>query len=365
MSEKAAGLSLEQLIQALKEFEQNFENSVREMSDETSLEAVRVGFFGKKSQLSSYLRHVGQLPGDQKKEFGQILNALNARMQERFTAEEAKLSSVLKEKKLASQRIDVTRPGFSKPIGAVHPVTQTTEKVLSILMRLGFDVMTGPEVETDYMNFEAANTPEDHPARDMQDTFYLGTGTLLRTQTTAVQARAMRNGFPLRILCPGAVYRNDYDATHSPMFHQMEGLWIDRNVSFAHLKGVLSYFAKELFGAQTKIRLRPSYFPFVEPGAEVDVSCFKCGGKDAGCKVCKGTGWLEILGAGMVHPKLIQNAFDSPTFKVTDTNAQNLQPKDWTGFAFGLGLDRIAMILHEIPDLRLLFQGDYRFLNQF
>jgi len=344
-------VTLEQLVQAIEGFQAKYEVAVNALSDSASLEAVRVNFFGKKSELSGYLRHIGALPPDQKKEFGKILNSVNERMLARFQAAEEVIRREERSKKLVRERIDISLPGSMPVIGSVHPVTQTTERVLSILTRLGFDVITGPEVETEYLNFEAANTPADHPARDMQDTFYLGPGVLLRTQTTAVQARAMRGGFPLRVLCPGAVYRNDYDATHSPMFHQMEGLWVDKGVSLADLKGVLDYFAKELFGSSVKIRLRPSYFPFVEPGAEVDVSCFKCAGKDPFCKVCKGTGWLEILGAGMVHPALIQSFGGD-----LDT---------WSGFAFGLGLDRMAMIMHEIPDLRLLFQGDPRFLNQF
>jgi phenylalanyl-tRNA synthetase alpha chain len=236
--------------------------------------------------------------------------------------------------------------------GSLHPVTSTIRKVSQVLGRIGFDVTVGPEVETDFLNFEAVNIPKDHPARDMQDTFFMGPGVVLRSQTSPVQMRAMRaEKWPIRILCPGAVYRNDSDATHSPMFHQIEGLWVDQKVSMSDLKGTLDFFAKEMFGSDTKIRLRPSYFPFVEPGAEVDVSCAICGGRNHKCQVCKGTGWLEILGAGMVHPRL---------FELAGYNAGEI-----SGFAFGMGVERIAMLLHDIPDLRLMFQGDQRFLKQF
>jgi phenylalanyl-tRNA synthetase alpha chain len=223
--------------------------------------------------------------------------------------------------------------------------------MLQVFQRLGFDITTGPEVETEFLNFDAVNMPADHPAREMQDTFFLGPGALLRTHTSSVQMRAMRaQKPPIRIICPGAVYRSDSDATHSPMFHQIEGLWVDKDVKMSDLKGVLGYFARELFGAETQIRLRPSYFPFVEPGAEVDVSCFQCRGKpNESCKVCRGSGWLEILGAGMVHPRLLEMAGYEGV----------------TGFAFGIGVDRVAMLLHDVPDLRLMFSGDTRFLTQF
>lgn len=247
--------------------------------------------------------------------------------------------------------MDVTLPSRLPYRGALHPVTQTTHRIIQALSRLGFDVMTGPEVETEFLNFEAVNIPKDHPARDMQATFFMSPGVVLRTHTSAVQMRAMRSqSWPLRILCPGAAFRCDHDATHLPMFHQVEGLWIDRDVKMSDLKGTLEFFAKEIFGAETKIRLRPSYFPFVEPGAEVDVSCFKCQG-DEDCSICKGTGWVEILGAGMVHPQLFKCA--------------GYDPSQVTGFAFGVGVERIAMLLHQIPDLRLMCQGDMRFLSLF
>ncbi|MGZ3698478.1 MAG: phenylalanine--tRNA ligase subunit alpha, partial [Bdellovibrionota bacterium] len=255
------------------------------------------------------------------------------------------------------ERVDTSAPARAPYRGAHHLVTQTTRRMLQIFTRIGFDVTTGPEIDTEFLNFEAVNIPADHPARDMQDTFFMGPGVVMRTHTSSVQMRAMRSQkWPVRVLSPGAVYRCDNDATHSPMFHQVEGLWVDRGVKMSDLKGTLQYWAKEMFGPETKIRLRPSYFPFVEPGAEVDVSCAWCKGKGTTgngetCKVCKGSTWLEILGAGMVHPQLLKLAgYDDP---------------ELTGFAFGIGVERVAMLLHEIPDLRLMFQGEMRLLNQF
>ena len=252
----------------------------------------------------------------------------------------------------------------STPVSSDHKKTGTSAECVHVLLKTSQTHMSWrvrsqwptsgvkQRIETDFLNFEAVNIPKDHPARDMQDTFFVGPGVVLRSQTSPVQMRAMRSEkWPIRILCPGAVYRCDSDATHSPMFHQIEGLWVDQKVSMSDLKGVLDFFAKELFGTDTKIRLRPSYFPFVEPGAEVDVSCMLCAGKNSKCPVCKGTGWLEILGAGMVHPRL----FELAGYKSTEIS----------GFAFGMGVERIAMLLHGIPDLRLMFQGDLRFLKQF
>jgi phenylalanyl-tRNA synthetase alpha chain len=274
------------------------------------------------------------------------------------------------DEKLKTERIDVSLPARLPHRGSLHPVTETTRKIIQVFSRLGFDVMTGPEAETDFLNFEAVNIPADHPARDMQDTFFLGPGVVLRTHTSSVQMRAMRGQkWPVRMLAPGAVYRADSDATHSPMFHQVEGLWIDRGVKMSDLKGTLAFFAREIFGAETKIRLRPSYFPFVEPGAEVDVSCFQCRTKPSDtCHICRGSGWLEILGAGMVHPRLFQMAGYDPgpdAAGVGRPAAPLPLPSDVTGFAFGMGVERIAMLLHRITDMRLLFQNDERFLSQF
>ena len=325
-----------------------------------ALEAVRIAILGKKGALSEVLKGLGATSAEERPKIGAAANEWKRRIEDALTLRKEKLEGAALEAQLSQERIDITLPSRLAHRGSLHPVTQTTRRMLQIFSRLGFDVQTGPEVETEFLNFEAVNIPKDHPARDMQDTFFMGPGVVLRTHTSAVQMRALREKkWPVRIVCPGAVYRSDHDATHSPMFHQVEGLWVDGNVSgrgprvtMSDLKGTLEYFAKEIFGASTKIRLRPSYFPFVEPGAEVDVSCFMCKGKPAdSCKVCKGSGWLEILGAGMVHPRLFEMA--------------GYDPGEVTGFAFGMGVERIAMLLHEIPDLRIMFEGDQRFLGQF
>jgi phenylalanyl-tRNA synthetase alpha chain len=316
------------------------------------LDQIRVSVLGKKGSLSEALKSLGQVPADERPKLGALANEWKTKIETAIEARKVNLEAKEIEASLQKTRIDVTLPSRKLPSGSLHPITTTVRKVSQILGRIGFDVTVGPEIETDYLNFEAVNIPKDHPARDMQDTFFVGPGVVLRSQTSPVQMRAMRaEKWPVRILCPGAVYRSDSDATHSPMFHQIEGLWVDKKVSMSDLKGVLDFFAKELFGTETKIRLRPSYFPFVEPGAEVDVSCMLCGGKNHKCQVCKGTGWLEILGAGMVHPRLFELA--------------GYQPNEVTGFAFGMGVERIAMLLHGIPDLREMFSGDQRFLKQF
>ncbi|MCM0606795.1 MAG: phenylalanine--tRNA ligase subunit alpha [Xanthomonadaceae bacterium] len=317
-----------------------------------ALEQIRVSVLGKKGSLSEVLRGLGSVDAAERPKIGAVSNQVKAKVEEALSRAKETLGSAEINAKIAKEKIDITLPARSLHLGSLHPVTQTVRKITHILGKIGFDLTTGPEIETDFMNFEAVNIPKDHPARDMQDTFFVGPGVVLRTQTSPVQMRAMREQkAPIRILCPGAVYRADNDATHSPMFHQIEGLWVDKGVRFSDLKGTLQFFAQELFGSDVKIRLRPSYFPFVEPGCEVDVSCFKCGGRDEKCSICKGTGWLEILGAGMVHPRL---------FEVAGYN-----PNEVSGFAFGLGIERIAMLLHHIPDLRLMFQGDVRFLKQF
>ncbi len=319
--------------------------------DLQTLEGFRVSVLGKKGSLSEVLKGLGSVGPDERPKIGAAANEVKSKIEAALDAKRDSMEAAALSEKLKTERLDVSLPARKYHRGSLHPVTQTTRRLVDVFSRLGFDLMTGPEIETDYFCFESVNIPADHPARDQQDTFFMGPGLVLRTQTTAIQTRAMRGKkWPIRILSPGAVYRKDNDATHSPMFHQLEGLWIDQGVKMSDLKGTLEFFAREVFGEKTRIRLRPSYFSFVEPGAEVDVSCFKCGGKDAACKVCKGSGWLEILGAGMVHPKLLELA--------------GYDPKEVSGFAFGMGIDRIAMILHEIPDLRLMFQGDQRFLGQ-
>ena len=337
------------------EIEQKGQAALLQIRETTSLEQldpIRVSVLGKKGSLSEALKSLGQVPPEERPKLGALANEWKAKIESALEAKKAELENLRIEADLKKTRVDVTLPARRVHLGSLHPITATIRKVSETLGRIGFDVTTGPEVETDFMNFEAVNIPKDHPARDMQDTFFLGPGVVLRSQTSPVQMRAMREQkWPIRILCPGAVYRCDSDATHSPMFHQIEGLWVDRKVSMADLKGVLDFFAKETFGSDVKIRLRPSYFPFVEPGAEVDVSCAICAGRNPKCPVCKGTGWLEVLGAGMVHPRLFQLA--------------GYDPSEVSGFAFGMGVERIAMLLHDIPDLRLMFHGDERFLKQF
>ncbi len=316
------------------------------------LESARIHILGKKGTLSEVLKGLAQVPGPARPQVGAVANEWKSKIEAAIAVKKEALEQAAMDAAIAHERIDVSVPSRRNHLGGLHPITQATRLVISILSRIGFEVATGPEAETDFLNFEAVNIPKDHPARDMQDTFFLGPGVVLRTHTTPVQMRTlMERPLPLRILSPGAVYRCDSDATHSPMFHQIEGLWVDRGIRMSDLKGVLDFLAKELFGSKAKIRLRPSYFPFVEPGAEVDVSCTICEGKNARCTMCKGTGWLEILGAGMVHPEL---------YRAARVNAEGV-----TGFAFGMGVERIAMLLHGIPDLRLMFQGDLRFLRQF
>lgn len=328
-------------------------NEVQSSASLDELEQVRIAVLGKKGALSEVLKGLGTVSPQERPVIGAAANEWKRKIESALELRRLGLEQAALEARLQSERIDITLPARRIHRGTLHPVTQVTRRLVEVFSRLGFDVMTGPEVETEFLNFEAVNIPADHPARDMQDTFFMGPGVVLRTHTSSVQMRAMRSqSWPVRILCPGAVYRCDSDATHSPMFHQVEGLWIDRGVKMSDLKGTLSFFAREVFGPETRIRLRPSYFPFVEPGAEVDVSCFQCGTHPVdSCRICKGTGWLEILGAGMVHPRLLEMA--------------GYTEKGLTGFAFGLGVERIAMLLNKIPDLRLMFQGDVRFLTQF
>jgi phenylalanyl-tRNA synthetase alpha chain len=322
-----------------------------------SLEQVRISFLGKKGALSEVLKGLGSVSPTERPVIGSVANEWKRKIETALDEKKSLLEDQALSERLKIERIDISIPARLPHRGSYHLITQTTRKIIQILSRIGFDVTLGPEAETEFLNFEAVNIPADHPARDMQDTFFLGPGVVLRSQTSPVQMRSMMaQSWPVRVLCPGAVYRCDNDATHSPMFHQIEGLWVDRGVRMSDLKGVLAFLAKELFGSDTRIRLRPSYFPFVEPGAEVDVSCFRCRVKISDdCRVCKGTGWVEILGAGMVHRRLFELAgyLDLP-------DAEKI-----SGFAFGMGVERITMLLNELSDLRILFQGDVRLLSQF
>ncbi len=316
------------------------------------LNEIRVWFLGKKGELTRILRGMGSLSAEERPRIGQMANEIRAAIEEELTARTAVLKKLDREQKLRSEGIDVTLPGTPGRQGGRHPLNIVQEEIEDIFLGLGYSIAEGPEVETDYYNFEALNLPKDHPARDMQDTFFLGGEILLRTQTSPVQVRTMEKtapALPVKIIAPGKVYRRDDDATHSPMFNQVEGLAVDRRITFSDLKGTLAHFAREMFGAHTKTRFRPSYFPFTEPSAEVDVSCVICGG--GGCRVCSHTGWLEILGAGMVHPRVLE---------VSGYNSEEV-----TGFAFGMGIERIAMLKYGIDDMRLLFENDLRFLRQF
>jgi phenylalanyl-tRNA synthetase alpha chain len=317
-----------------------------------ALNELKIKYLGKKSPLMAALRGLSALPGEQRPRCGQMINDARARIENLLAQKQEELSRKELAERLALEGIDITLPGRRPVRGRLHPVTLVMGKIKSIFMRMGFEVREGPEIENDYYNFELLNLPKDHPARDAQDTFYLSGEYLLRTHTSPVQARVMRGSqpdAPIRMIAPGKVYRRDYDATHSPMFHQVEGLLVDRNVALSDLKGTLELFIKEMFGSAVKVRLRPSYFPFTEPSAEVDISCVICGGK--GCRVCKNSGWLEILGSGMVHPNVLE---------MSGYNSEKM-----SGFAFGMGVERIAMLVYGIDDLRLFFENDLRFIRQF
>jgi phenylalanyl-tRNA synthetase alpha chain len=356
------------LLSELEALAASAREAVASAKDEKALEEVRVRTLGKKGELSQVLRGMGQLPAEERPKVGEVANRVRDEVEAMLAAAAERLARARLEADLAGPPIDVTLPGRRLlPRGHRHPITRAAEDIAAIFARLGYEVASGPEIELDWYNFEALNIPKDHPARDMQDTFYVEESTLrhgvepgtvlLRTHTSPVQIRSMQRigKAPVRIICPGRVYRSDYDQTHSPMFHQVEGLCVDEGITFADLKGTLAAFARAYFGPGTRTRFRPSYFPFVEPGAEVDVSCSICGGtgkKDGKrCGTCKETGWLEVLGAGMVHPKVLENG--------------GIDPRKNTGFAFGMGVERLAMLRYGIDDLRLYFENDLRFLEQF
>lgn len=332
------------------------EQALSELADASSLDALkdaRVKYLGKKGPMTEILRGMGKLPAEERPVIGQIVNEIKDVLETAINEKTEVLEKKALEDKLANEKVDITLPGRRPKAGHLHPVTLTLREIKKIFMRMGFDVCEGPEIEDVYHNFTALNLPPDHPALDMQDSFYITENYLLRTQTSGVQARtleSMEPNTPIRMICPGTVYRCDYDATHSPMFHQVEGLVVDKNISLADLKGTLELFCKQMFGESVEVRLRPSYFPFTEPSVEVDVSCPICGGK-GGCHVCKDSGWLEILGAGVVHPNVLRMS--------------GYDPEQMTGFAFGLGVERIAMLKYGIDDLRLFFENDQRFINQF
>jgi phenylalanyl-tRNA synthetase alpha chain len=329
---------------------------VESTADAGELDGARVRFLGKKGELTAILRGFGSLSADERPAAGKLVNATKQRVQEAISAREAELAEAARSERLSGHQLDVTMPSFGHQAGHIHPLSAMMREICDTLGSLGFSIADGPEIEDDYHNFEALNIPPEHPARDMQDTFFVDDGVLLRTHTSPVQIRVMEEVQPpLMIIAPGAVYRIDDDNTHSPMFHQVEGLMVDEDIHFGHLKYVLTSFLHETFGADSPVRFRPSYFPFTEPSAEVDIGCVICSGdgkSDSGnCRVCKGTGWLEILGAGMVDPAVFENV--------------GYDAERYSGFAFGVGVERIAMLKYGISDIRLFYANDQRFLEQF
>jgi len=316
----------------------------------SALDDLRVEYLGKKGRLTGLLKSLGSLSNDERPAAGAKINDVKQALQNQINEHKERLERSALDSKLATETIDVTLPGRAEEIGGLHPVTRTMERIQEFFTRIGYDVETGPEVEDDYHNFEALNIPSHHPARAMHDTFYIDPSTVLRTHTSPVQVRTMENQAPpIRIICPGRVYRCDSDITHTPMFHQVEGLVVDKDISFADLKGVIDQFLKAFFEADLPVRFRPSYFPFTEPSAEVDIQCANCRGE--GCRVCSQTGWLEVMGCGMVHPNVLSSC--------------DLDADQYTGFAFGMGVERLAMLRYGVNDLRLFFENHLRFLKQF
>ena len=327
--------------------------TIRAAKSLAELDAVRVKYLGKKGAFTAILRGMGNVSKEERPTIGKIVNIAKAKVEAAIEKQNGALKADALKARLASEKIDVTLPGRANTLGHLHPLTQTLERIKDIFFRMGFSVEEGPEIEKDYYNFEALNLPKDHPARDMQDSFYITEDILMRSQTSPVQARTMEKNeanAPIRMIAPGRVYRRDeYDATHSPMFTQVEGLVIDKGITLADLKGTLELFLHQIFNDDIGVRFRPSFFPFTEPSAEVDISCVMCHGK--GCRVCKGTGWLEILGSDMVHPHVLEMS--------------GYDPKKVSGFAFGMGVERIAMLSYGVDDLRLFYDNDMRFLRQF
>ncbi|RHW21058.1 phenylalanine--tRNA ligase subunit alpha [Pseudomonas jilinensis] len=324
--------------------------AVQQAADVNALEQIRVQYLGKKGELTQVMKTLGNIPAQERPKVGAMVNEAKERVQSVLNARKSEMEAAALNAKLAAEQVDVTLPGRGQVSGGLHPVTRTMERIEEFFSRVGYAVAEGPEVEDDYHNFEALNIPGHHPARAMHDTFYFNANTLLRTHTSPVQVRTMESQKPpIRIVCPGRVYRCDSDLTHSPMFHQVEGLLVDRKVSFADLKGTIEEFLRVFFEKELAVRFRPSFFPFTEPSAEVDIQCVMCNGD--GCRVCKQTGWLEVMGCGMVHPNVFR--------------ASGIDPEQYQGFAFGMGVERLAMLRYGVNDLRLFFDNDLRFLAQF
>ena len=337
-------------VSDLKEITEKAQSAIAAAEDAATLDSVRVTYLGKKGNLTALLKGLGKLPAEERPAAGAETNVAKQLVQDAINTRKEILDQAAINLKLESEIIDVTLPGRDSDLGGLHPVTMVLQRIENFFRSVGYDVVEGPEIEDDYHNFEALNIPHHHPARAMHDTFYFNPNMLLRTHTSPVQVRTMEERKPpFRIICPGRVYRVDSDLTHTPMFHQVEGLLIDENASFADLKGTIIEFLQVFFEKDLDVRFRPSYFPFTEPSAEVDVQCVHCVGK--GCRVCSNTGWLEVMGAGMVHPKVLE--------------ASGIDPEEYTGFAFGMGPDRLAMLRYGVDDLRLFFENDQRFLKQF
>ncbi|MGI6085833.1 MAG: phenylalanine--tRNA ligase subunit alpha [Acetivibrionales bacterium] len=337
--------------QQLEAIQKQAMDKLAEISEIRELEELKVAYLGKKGELTKILKGMGALSAEERPVIGQMANDVRAALEENIAKTKSRIIREERNARLNSEAIDITLPGKIRPIGRKHPVTIVLDELKDIFLGMGYEIAEGPEIELDYNNFEALNIPKDHPARDTQDTFYISENVVLRTHTSPVQIRHMQNNPPpIRIICPGRVYRSDaVDATHSPVFHQVEGLVVDKGVTMGDLIGTLQAFAKAIFGKNTRVRLRPHHFPFTEPSAEVDVSCWGCGG--SGCRLCKGEGWVEILGAGMVHPNVLREC--------------GIDPDIYSGFAFGMGIERITMGKFGIDDMRLLFENDIRFLKQF
>ena len=336
-------------MSSMKEISSAFDLEITNCTSLQSLQELKVKYLGKSGELTALLKSIKDLPAEERPAFGAEVNALRSVMESRFAEKSESLKALDMQRRLQEEKIDISLTSCNN-WGALHPVTLIENQICELMTSMGFEVLAGPEIETDYYNFKALNIPDDHPARDMQDTFYITDSILLRTHTSPMQARLMEHKKPpIKMVCPGKVFRSDSDASHSPVFHQIEALVVDKNVTLCDLKGTLEYIAAHLFGKDTKVRFRPSFFPFTEPSVEVDLTCSNCGGK--GCSLCKGTGWIEVLGAGMVNPFVLENC--------------GIDSKKYNGYAFGIGLERIAMIKYGIPDIRLFYENDERFLKQF
>ena len=339
----------------INQLKASINNQITSASTLPALEELRVKFLGKKGEITELLKSLGKLPKEDRPAAGQMINEVRSLAEGLLEEAKAKLSAEQLAQALTQENIDVTLPGRRRAIGHLHPITTVLNEMKELFIGMGFTIADGPEVEEDYYCFEVLNIPANHPVKDEQDTFYTKDGHVLRTQTSSVQARVMENTdtLPIRIISPGKTFRSDdWDATHGPLFHQIEGLVVDENITMADLKGMLTLFAQKILGKDTAVRFRPSFFPFTEPSAEMDVQCYICGGNsDKHCPVCKDTGWVELLGCGMVHPKVLARC--------------NINPEKYTGYAFGMGIDRIAMQRYSVNDMRLLFENDMQFLNQF